>query len=127
MEDTSLLKLLAQRRNSFRYAANGVRIAFATQAHAKVHLVAALAVAYAGWLFAVSPTEWCALLLAIALVWVSEALNTAIEFTVDLISPGHHELAGKAKDVAAGAVLLAAGLAAIVGGIIFIPKILAVL
>ncbi|WP_417067709.1 diacylglycerol kinase family protein [Niveibacterium terrae] len=127
MEDTSLLKLLEQRRNSFRYAANGVRIAFSTQAHAKIHLVAALAVVYAGWLFAVSPSEWCALLLAIALVWVSEAINTAVEFTVDLLSPGYHETAGKAKDVAAGAVLLAAGLAAIVGGIIFIPKLLAVL
>jgi diacylglycerol kinase len=127
MEDSTLLKFLEQRRNSFRYAANGVRIAFATQAHAKIHLVAALAVAYAGWLFAISPSEWCALLLAIALVWVSEAINTAVEFTVDLLSPGYHETASKAKDVAAGAVLLAAGLAAIVGGIVFIPKLLAVL
>lgn len=127
MEDTSLLKLLEQRRNSFRYAANGVRIALSTQAHAKIHLVAALAVVYAGWRFAVSPAEWCALLLAIALVWVSEAINTAVELVVDLVSPGYSELAGKAKDVAAGAVLLAAGLAAIVGAIVFAPKILAVL
>lgn len=114
-----------RRRESFRHAANGVRILVATQPHARIHLAAAAAVALAAWLLDASALEWCALLLAIALVWASEAINTAIEFTVDLASPEHHPLAGKAKDAAAGAVLLAAILAALVGAIVFVPKLAA--
>jgi diacylglycerol kinase (ATP) len=112
-----------RRRDSFRHAANGVRIIVATQAHARIHLVAAAGVALAAWLLDASALEWCALLLAIALVWVSEAINTALEFAVDLASPAHHPLAGKAKDAAAGAVLLAACLAAVIGAVIFLPKL----
>lgn len=100
-----------------------MRILVATQAHARIHLVAAAAVALAAWLLDASALEWCALLLAIGLVWVSEGINTAIELAVDLASPGHHPLAGKAKDVAAGAVLLAAGIAILVGAIVFVPKL----
>lgn len=114
---------LQRRRESFRHAARGVRILVATQPHARIHLVAAVTVALAAWLLDASALEWCTLLLAIALVWVSEAINTAIEFTVDLASPEHHPLAGKAKDVAAGAVLLAACLAAVIGAAIFLPKL----
>lgn len=115
-----------QRRcKSFGDAARGVRILVATQAHARIHLAAAAGVALAAWLLDVSALEWCALLLAIALVWASEAINTAIEFMVDLASPKYHPLAGKAKDAAAGAVLLAAVLAALVGVIIFVPKLAA--
>lgn len=116
---------LRRRIDSFGHAARGVRIVVATQPHARIHLVAAAAVALAAWLLDASALEWCALLLAIALVWVSEAINTATEFAVDLASPGHHPLAGKAKDAAAGAVLLAAILAALVGAIVFVPKLAA--
>lgn len=91
--------------------------------HAKIHLFAAICVVLTGWRLDVSVGEWCALLLCIALVWVAEGINTAIEFAVDLASPAHHPLAGKAKDMAAGAVLLAACFAAVIGGIVFIPKI----
>lgn len=99
----------------------------ATQAHARIHIVAALLVVFGGWCLAVSALEWCVLALSVALVWVSEAINTALEFTVDLLSPDHHPIAGKAKDVAAGAVLLAASMAMLTGVIIFVPKILAAL
>jgi diacylglycerol kinase (ATP) len=61
---------------------------------------------------------------AIGLVWTAEGFNTALEALVDLVSPDRHPLAGRAKDVAAGAVLCAAIAAAIVGAIVFVPKVL---
>ena len=67
--------------------------------------------------------EWGLLVLAIGLVWTAEALNSAVEFAVDLASPDYHELAGKAKDVAAGAVLLAALTAIAVAACVFGPRI----
>ena len=112
-----------RRRESFGHAARGVRILVATQPHARVHLAATAAVALAAWLLDASAIEWCVLLLAIALVWVSEGVNTALELTVDLACPEHRPLAGRAKDVAAGAVLLAACLAAVIGAVIFLPKL----
>lgn len=120
----SVIAYLRQRVASFRCAFKGVGITVASQAHARIHLLAALLVVFlADWL-AISALEWGLLLLAIALVWVSETINTAIEFVVDLASPEFHVLAGKAKDVAAGAVLLAALLAAAIGLIVLAPKLL---
>lgn len=115
---------LRRRLNSFRYAANGVRTIVATQDHARIHIVASLCVVSLAWALNVSAAEWCMLVLAIALVWLAEALNTALEFAVDLASPEIHPLAAKAKDAAAGGVLLAACLAAVVGAIVFLPKLL---
>jgi diacylglycerol kinase len=76
-----------------------------------------------GILFAISIAEWMLCLLCFGLVITAEMLNTAIENLVDLASPQKHVLAGKAKDIAAGAVLVAAIVAAIVGLIIFLPKV----
>ena len=90
-----------------------------TQAHARIHLAATLGVLVLGVWLDVSRSDWLALVLAIALVWVSEAINTAIEAVVDLASPALHPLAGKAKDVAAGAVLLASMAASIIGLLVF--------
>ena len=117
----------AERIESFRCAGNGVRIIVATQAHARFHLLAAAVVVAAALLLGASAVEWCVLLLAIGLVWVAESLNTAIEFAIDLASPARHPLAGKAKDAAAGAVLLAAFIAAAIGAIIFLPKLVRLL
>jgi diacylglycerol kinase len=78
----------------------------------------------AGLYFKIERTEWLVMTLVAALVLSAEAMNTAVEFVVDLVSPDYHPLAGKAKDVAAAAVLLAAFGAIIVGLIIFLPKIL---
>jgi diacylglycerol kinase (ATP) len=77
----------------------------------------------AGFFFGLSRGEWCAVIGAIGLVWTSEGLNTAIEAVVDLVSPEYHELAGRAKDLAAGAVFCASIAAAIIGLLIFWPRI----
>ena len=97
-----------------------------TQPNARVHLTAAvLAAGVAAWLRC-SAVEWALLVTGMTLVWVAEAVNTAIEFTVDLACPERHPLAGKVKDVAAGAVLLAAVGSVVLGAIIFAPKLWAV-
>lgn len=98
---------IRKRLVSFVYAGRGVVTFFRTEVHAWFHLLATVVVIAAGLYFSVSATDWALLSLAIGLVWTAEAMNTAIEFTVDLVSPEQHELAGNAKDVAAGAVLLA--------------------
>lgn len=90
-----------------------------TQAHARIHLAATLGVLVFGVWLDVSRADWLALVLAMAMVWVSEAINTAIEAVVDLASPALHPLAGKAKDVAAGAVLLASLAALVIGVLVF--------
>ena len=89
--------------------------------------MATVLVVGAGAMFRISPTEWALIVLAILCVWVAEALNTAIELLVDLVSPEPHPLAGKAKDVAAGAVLVAAIGSAIIGGFVFGPYVVRML
>jgi len=96
-----------------------------TQRNAQIHFVATLVVVAAGFIFGVGIGEWIALVLAITLVLALEALNTALEAVVDLASPQLHPLAKRAKDVAAGAVLIGAIGAAVVGCLIFIPRLLA--
>lgn len=120
-------KYLQKRKASFSFALKGISTLVSTQAHARLHLLATLIVIAAGYWLEISPLEWCALLFAMALVWVSEAINTAIELVVDLASPEFHVFAGKAKDVAAGAVLLAAFFSAVIGMVLLLPKILSVL
>jgi diacylglycerol kinase len=117
--------MLKKRLNSFRYAFAGLADLLRTQPNARIHLLASLLVLAAGFYFEISTAEWCAALLAIAIVFSAEAFNTAIEYLTNLVSPGYHPLAGKAKDVAAAAVLIAAIGAAAVGLIIFLPKIMA--
>ncbi len=99
-------------------------ILFRTQANARIHAVMAVAVVVAGFAFHISAGEWCVVSGAIALVLVAEAINTAIEAVVDLASPDVHPLAGRAKDVAAGAVLIAAVIAVIMGLLVFGPHLL---
>jgi diacylglycerol kinase len=90
-----------------------------------IHLFATIAVLILGWYFKLSAGEWLAIVLSISLVWISEAFNTAIEFLTNLVSPDYNPLAGKTKDVAAAAVLIAAIFAVIVGCIVFGPKLAA--
>lgn len=118
------MEYIRQRIRSFGYAFQGIAILIRSQAHARIHLLAtAVVITAASWV-GVSRGEWLALLLAMALVWTAEAINTALEFLTDLTSPDHHPLAGKAKDVAAGAVLIAAMFAAVVAGVVFVPHFL---
>jgi len=110
---------------SFGYAFKGIAYVMKNESNMHIHLLAAFFVIVAACVFGVSSLEWCLLIFAIVLVWVAETLNTSIELLTDLVSPDYHPLAGKAKDVAAGAVTLAAVGAAIIGSIIFLPKIVA--
>ena len=119
--------MLKKRLNSFRCAMAGIASLLASQANAKIHLLAAVLVILAGFYFGLNRTEWCLIALSIAVVLAAEGFNTALEHLTDLVSPNQHPLAGKAKDVAAGAVLLAALGATAVGLLVFLPKIMALI
>lgn len=93
----------------------------------RLHVLSAVAVVIMGYAFEVTKTEWCLLVGCIGLVITAEIINTAIETLTNLVSPKQHPLAGKTKDLAAGAVLVAAITAAVVGAIIFLPYLLAFL
>jgi len=114
---------LKKRTASFLYAFKGLKDLFKNQPNARIHAAAAVLVVLAGFYFHISRTEWIAVTLCIVMVLGLEAMNTALENLTDLVSPGFHPLAGKAKDVAAAAVLLAAMGTVIVALIIFLPKI----
>lgn len=118
---------LKKRIESFGYAFKGIATLFKSEANAQVHLVALIVISVMGFWLGLSATEWCLILICMALVLCAEAINTALEALTDLVSPDHHPLAGKAKDVAAGAVLLSVIFCGIVWGIIFLPKLFAVL
>ena len=108
---------------SFRFAARGIAYLFRTQPNFRVHALAAgLVVVFTIWL-GTTPAETGVLLLAIGLVLAAEALNTAVEAVVDLASPSYHDLARTAKDTAAGAVLIAAVIAALTGLLILGPRL----
>jgi diacylglycerol kinase (ATP) len=114
------------RLRSFVYAGRGIRTMLASQHNAWIHAGATLAVTCAGLAFGVGRIEWLSLILAIVSVWTAEALNTAFEFLCDVASPEFHPLVEKAKDVAAGAVLICALGAAVIGAIVFAPYISAI-
>lgn len=116
---------LKKRCDSFKYAFNGIYTLFATQPNAKIHAFFCCLVIGGGFFFQITVTEWLICILAMTLVLSAEAFNTALEFLTDLVSPDYHPLAGKTKDVAAGAVLIAAIGAALIGFIVFLPKVLA--
>ncbi len=113
----------AARMASFGYAFKGIWVLLRTQPNAWIHAIATVVVVGLGLWLKVSAIEWALLSLAMGLVWVAEGVNTAVESVVDLASPGQHPLAGKAKDVAAGAVLLAAIFAVAVACFVFLPHL----
>ncbi len=115
---------IVARGRSFRYAVRGMGIILKTQHNFWIQLTAAAVVTTLGIKLHISPTEWAVLILATTAVLVSEAFNTAIEIDIDLTSPHYHPYARDTKDVAAGAVLISVLGAALIGCIIFIPKIL---
>jgi len=109
--------------NSFRVAWDGLIEALRSDRNLRIHAFATICVVAAGWWCRLSSLEWTVVALSIGLVWVAELINTAIEAVVDLASPGHHQLARVAKDVASAAVLLAALTSVVVGAIIFGPRL----
>lgn len=115
---------VVRRAKSFGFAINGIRIFLKTTHNAWLHLLVAIIVVYLGFYFHITLTEWLFLVFAIGFVLVAEAFNTAIEFDIDLTSPEYHPYAKYTKDVAAGAVLIASITAAVIGLVIFLPKII---
>lgn len=111
------------RIRSVKFAVRGIRTMVASQQNAWLHAAATVVVVTAGALVGLSLPEWCWVVLAIMSVWTAEALNTAFEFLTDVASPNFHPIAEKAKDVAAGAVLISAVGAAIIGILVFSPRV----
>lgn len=109
------------RIRSFKYAAQGIATTLRSQHNAWIHAAATVAVVVAGLAFHLSRADWCMIVLAIAAVWTAESLNTAFEFLADATTPDFHPMIGRAKDVAAGAVLITAMAAVVVGVLVFGP------
>jgi len=115
---------IAARIRSFTHAFRGLAALVASEHNAWVHAAATFAVVIAGLTFGVTRIEWALLVLAIGLVWSAEALNTAVEWIADVVSPDHDPRIGRVKDVAAGGVLIAAAAATVIGLLVFVPHLL---
>lgn len=115
---------IIKRAQSFKHAFRGIWVFVSTQHNVWIHAFVMCAVIVLGYIFSISSIEWIALIFSMGLVLCMEAVNTALEFDIDLTSPDYHPFARDTKDVAAGAVLLSVVVAVIVGLIIFVPKIM---
>lgn len=124
MEEKNKFSII-DRMRSFKYAFNGLKLFFINDHNGRVHLLAAIIAIGFSWLLHISELEWVAILLVITAVIVTEIINASIEKLADVVSPTYHPKIKIVKDLAAGAVLMTAFLALAVGGIIFIPKLLA--
>jgi diacylglycerol kinase (ATP) len=113
----------AARLRSSIFALRGIRVVLASQHNARVHAAATCLVMVTGLVLDVSRYEWLALLFAIVSVWTAEALNTAFEALCDVASPQFHPLVARAKDVAAGAVLIGAAGALVTAVLVFGPRL----
>lgn len=113
-----------KRARSFKYAFNGIKLLITCEHNAWIHCFAALCVLIAGIVLGLSRMEWVAVVIVIGAVLAAEAINSSIEALADLVSSDYNEAIKRTKDLAAGAVLLLAIAAAVVGLIIFVPKIL---
>ncbi|MCC5801525.1 diacylglycerol kinase [Rossellomorea vietnamensis] len=109
---------------SFGYAAEGMKSVWATEQNFRIHSFVGIVVFLLAYLLSVSAMEWVILIILVFSVLALETMNTAIEKAVDLTTEGYHPLAKAAKDLASASVLLFAICTAIVGTIIFLPKIL---
>ena len=114
---------IQKRLKAFTYAISGAWVFIRTQHSAWIHLCATVVVVCAGFKLNITKTDWLFLVIAMTMVWVAECMNTAIETLCDQVSTEFKPLIKKSKDVAAGAVLLAAIGAAIIGVIVFLPYI----
>ena len=114
---------LKARLRSIRIALDGIRQVLQTQQNARIHFAAALVVFLAGGLLDLSGQEWALLLLVVGFVWAAEIFNTAIEELVDLVGTESNPTAKRIKDISAGAVMVSALVAILVGIVIFGPKI----
>jgi diacylglycerol kinase (ATP) len=111
------------RARSFRYAFSGWWYVIRTQRNAWIHALVSIAVFIVGIWLRISAQDWAVIVLAIAMVWTAEFVNTALEAVVDLASPQQHFLARVGKDVGAAAVLIAAVASFIIGLLILGPPL----
>lgn len=112
---------LKKQLRSFGYAWKGIRCCVGKEQNLSFHLIATALAVIAGFLLDITRTDWTIVILCIGLVITAELFNTAIEKLVDLVSPQRQPMAGQVKDIAAGAVLVCAATAAIIGLLVFIP------
>lgn len=110
--------------NSFKYAIQGIFTSFKTEKNMKIHILIMLLVIATGIVLKISKPEWIICIILFSIVIAGELFNTAIETVVDMVIPERNEKAKIAKDVSAGAVLVLAIGSALIGFIIFVPKIL---
>ncbi len=111
-------------RNSFKYAIEGIWTSFKTERNMKIHIFIMILAIIAGIILKINKSEWIICIILFAIVIGSELFNTSIETIVDMVMPEKNEKAKIAKDVSAGAVLVVAIGAAIIGLVIFVPRIL---
>ncbi|MCF7962406.1 MAG: diacylglycerol kinase family protein [Pirellula sp.] len=114
---------LTRRIRSFRFAIRGICRLVSSQHNAWIHAAATLLVVVAGAVLQVSTNDWCWIIVATTMVWTAEALNTSLEFLADAACPDIHPLVRDAKDVSAGAVLISAMGATMIGTIVFWPYV----
>ena len=110
--------------NSFKYAIQGFLMSFKKERNMKIHIFIMIAVILLGFLLKISKIEWIICIILFGIVIAGEMFNTAIETTVDIAMPYKNPKAKIAKDVSAGGVLILAITSAVIGGMIFIPKII---
>jgi diacylglycerol kinase (ATP) len=115
---------IGDRLKSFNYAFNGIRIMFANEHNAWIHLAATLLVIIAGIVLKISASEWVAVSIAIGLVFTAEAINTSIEKLSDFVSHEKQNPIKEVKDLAAAGVLISSITALVIGLFVFLPKIL---
>ncbi|MFR9539998.1 MAG: diacylglycerol kinase family protein [Rikenellaceae bacterium] len=118
---------ISKRLSSFRYAWQGIVALVRDEHNARIHLVAAVVATMMGAWLKISTMEWVAIIGCIGAVIATEAMNSAVEAVCDKVSPEKHELIKKAKDCGAAAVLIVSVTAAIIGSVVFLPKIFALL
>jgi diacylglycerol kinase (ATP) len=114
-------RVISGRLQSFAHAFRGCATLLVTQPNARIHAAASATICVLGATLGLKVGEWLWIVVAIAMVWSAEAFNTALEFLADAVNPDYHPLVGKAKDVAAAAVLIAALGAAVIGLLVLGP------
>lgn len=118
-----MITFFKSRGRAFQYAFAGWWYVLRTQRNAWIHAVATLAVVTLGLWLQLAARDWALVVIAIAMVWTAEFINTALEAVVDLASPQYHQLAKVGKDVGAAAVLIAAAAAVLIGLLIMGPPL----
>jgi undecaprenol kinase len=110
---------------SLHFASEGLKYIYQTQLNFRIDIVIGLSVIGLGILFQLNPSEWAGILLTIGMILFAEAINTAIEYTVDMVTQGEFDMRAKViKDIAAGACLTCSLFAVAIGSVIFMPHLL---